>query len=74
MIAGLMLVGVGFLRLGTYIKYIPHPVTVGFTAGIAVDHLREPAARPLRADARRAGAGRVPAEARMRSRQALRTR
>jgi sulfate permease, SulP family len=26
----------GFLRLGTYIKYIPFPVTVGFTAGIAV--------------------------------------
>ena len=28
--------GRGFLRLGTYIKYIPFPVTVGFTAGIAV--------------------------------------
>ena len=24
------------LRLGTYIKFIPYPVTVGFTAGIAV--------------------------------------
>jgi SulP family sulfate permease len=23
-------------RLGTYVKYIPFPVTVGFTAGIAV--------------------------------------
>ena len=23
------------LRLGTFIKYIPYPVTVGFTAGIA---------------------------------------
>ncbi len=34
--AGLMLVVIGFLRLGTYIKYIPYPVTVGFTAGIAV--------------------------------------
>jgi sulfate permease, SulP family len=34
--AGLMLVAVGLLRLGTYIKYIPYPVTVGFTAGIAV--------------------------------------
>ena len=31
-----MLMAVGFLRLGTYIKYIPHPVTVGFTSGIAV--------------------------------------
>jgi SulP family sulfate permease len=26
----------GLLRLGTYIKFIPFPVTVGFTAGIAV--------------------------------------
>jgi SulP family sulfate permease len=34
--AGLMLVVIGALRLGTYIKYIPYPVTVGFTAGIAV--------------------------------------
>ena len=36
MIAGLILVAAGFLRLGTYIKFIPYPVTVGFTAGIAV--------------------------------------
>src|SRR5215475_9536652 len=35
-LAGLILLAVGFLRLGTYIKYIPYPVTVGFTAGIAV--------------------------------------
>ena len=34
--AGLMMIAAGFLRLGTYIKYIPFPVTVGFTAGIAV--------------------------------------
>ncbi|MEQ1577293.1 MAG: SulP family inorganic anion transporter [Hyphomicrobium sp.] len=34
--AGLMMMTVGFLQLGTYIKYIPFPVTVGFTAGIAV--------------------------------------
>src|SRR5262249_10082018 len=33
---GLILVAVGSLRLGTFIKYIPYPVTVGFTAGIAV--------------------------------------
>jgi SulP family sulfate permease len=36
MIAGAILIVAGLLRLGTYIKYIPHPVTVGFTAGIAV--------------------------------------
>jgi SulP family sulfate permease len=34
--AGAMLLAVGALRLGTYVKYIPHPVIVGFTAGIAV--------------------------------------
>ena len=36
LMAGIILLGVGLLRLGTYIKYVPHPVTVGFTAGIAV--------------------------------------
>ncbi|MBK9079437.1 MAG: STAS domain-containing protein [Hyphomicrobium sp.] len=36
LMAGMMMIAVGFLRLGTYIKYIPFPVTVGFTAGIAV--------------------------------------
>ncbi|GAK44046.1 sulfate transporter/antisigma-factor antagonist [Tepidicaulis marinus] len=35
-ISGLLLAAAGFLRLGTYIKFIPYPVTVGFTAGIAV--------------------------------------
>ena len=34
--AGVILAVAGFLRLGTYIKFIPYPVTVGFTAGIAV--------------------------------------
>ncbi len=34
--AGVMMIAAGFLRLGTYIKLIPYPVTVGFTAGIAV--------------------------------------
>lgn len=36
MIAGVIMMMVGLLRLGTYVKYIPYPVTVGFTAGIAV--------------------------------------
>jgi sulfate permease, SulP family len=36
LLAGLIMIAVGFLRLGTYVKYIPFPVTVGFTAGIAV--------------------------------------
>lgn len=33
--SGLMLAVVGALRLGSFIRYIPYPVTVGFTAGIA---------------------------------------
>jgi SulP family sulfate permease len=36
MMAGCILVAAGLLKLGTFIKYIPYPVTVGFTAGIAV--------------------------------------
>jgi SulP family sulfate permease len=35
-LSGLVLIAAGMLRLGTYIRYIPYPVTVGFTAGIAV--------------------------------------
>lgn len=34
--AGMMLLAIALLRLGSYIKFIPYPVTVGFTAGIAV--------------------------------------
>jgi len=36
LMAGIMLIVIGYLRIGAYIKYIPYPVTVGFTAGIAV--------------------------------------
>lgn len=36
MIAGVMLLLMGALRLGALIKYVPRPVTIGFTAGIAV--------------------------------------
>ncbi|MDR3463839.1 MAG: SulP family inorganic anion transporter [Beijerinckiaceae bacterium] len=35
-LSGFILLAIGYLRLGTFIKYIPYPVTVGFTAGIAV--------------------------------------
>src|SRR5258706_14173154 len=34
--AGFILLVMGFARLGTMIKFIPYPVTVGFTSGIAV--------------------------------------
>jgi SulP family sulfate permease len=36
MMAGAIMVVAGFMRWGSYIKYIPYPVTVGFTTGIAV--------------------------------------
>ncbi|NLR78185.1 SulP family inorganic anion transporter [Chitinophaga eiseniae] len=35
-IAGVLLMLMGFARLGSVIKYIPHPLIVGFTTGIAV--------------------------------------
>jgi sulfate permease, SulP family len=36
LLAGLMLIAAGVLRVGTLMKYIPKPVITGFTAGIAV--------------------------------------
>jgi SulP family sulfate permease len=36
LLAGAILIAAGGLRLGQMIKYIPHPVVTGFTAGIAV--------------------------------------
>ncbi|MCL6603292.1 MAG: sulfate permease [Paenibacillus sp.] len=36
MMAGVFLVIMGVLKLGVLIKFIPKPVTIGFTAGIAV--------------------------------------
>ncbi len=35
-LAGLLLITMGITRLGVVIKYIPYPVTVGFTTGIAL--------------------------------------
>lgn len=35
MLAGVMLIGMGIFRMGSLIAYIPHPVTTGFTTGIA---------------------------------------
>jgi SulP family sulfate permease len=35
-LAGVMLLLMGALRLGTVIKFIPYPIVVGFTSGIAV--------------------------------------
>ncbi len=36
LMAGIILIGLGLLRLGTLIELVPYPVTVGFTSGIAV--------------------------------------
>lgn len=35
LMAGVLLITIALLRLGRLIEYIPHPVTTGFTAGIA---------------------------------------
>jgi len=34
--AGIILVVIGAVRLGAVIKFVPHPVVVGFTSGIAI--------------------------------------
>jgi SulP family sulfate permease len=34
--AGIMLIIMGFARLGAVIKFIPHPLIIGFTSGIAL--------------------------------------
>ena len=36
MMAGVMLMLMGFVRIGGIIKFIPYPMTVGFTSGIAL--------------------------------------
>lgn len=36
LLAGVILLGMGFARVGRLINYVPYPVTTGFTAGIAV--------------------------------------
>lgn len=36
LLAGILLVLMGLLRLGTVIKFIPYPIVVGFTSGIAL--------------------------------------
>lgn len=34
--AGIILIVMGILKLGSFIRFMPHPITVGFTGGIAV--------------------------------------
>jgi len=35
-LAGFILIAMGLLRMGAFLKFIPYPVTVGFTSGIAL--------------------------------------
>ncbi|WP_439563079.1 SulP family inorganic anion transporter [Roseinatronobacter sp.] len=35
-LSGIILAALGYLRLGTFVQFVPFPVVVGFTAGIAV--------------------------------------
>lgn len=34
--SGFIIMGMGFARLGNYLRFIPYPLIVGFTAGIAI--------------------------------------
>lgn len=36
MLAGLILIGMGLLRAGRLVEFVPYPVTLGFTAGIGI--------------------------------------
>lgn len=36
LLAGIILLAMGLLKLGSVIRYVPFPITVGFTAGIAL--------------------------------------
>ncbi len=36
LLAGVMLIAMGFAKLGSVIKFIPHPLIIGFTSGIAL--------------------------------------
>lgn len=36
LMAGIMLIAMGLLQLGTIIKFMPYPIVVGFTSGIAL--------------------------------------
>lgn len=36
MLAGVMLIIMGYARMGVLLKFVPYPVTVGFTSGIAL--------------------------------------
>jgi SulP family sulfate permease len=36
LLAGFILIGMGIARMGAFLRFIPYPVTIGFTSGIAL--------------------------------------
>ncbi|MDZ7614097.1 MAG: SulP family inorganic anion transporter [Flavobacteriaceae bacterium] len=36
LMAGFIIIGMGLAKLGNYLKFIPYPLIVGFTSGIAI--------------------------------------
>src|SRR5277367_4840136 len=36
LMAGVIIIGMGFAKLGSFIKFVPHSLVVGFTSGIAL--------------------------------------
>src|SRR5258708_2150548 len=36
LMAGVMLIAMGLVRMGSFLKFVPYPVVVGFTSGIAL--------------------------------------
>ena len=58
LLAGLILIGLGYAGAGRFIRYVPVPVVEGFTVGHRGDHRPAAAARrPRRRRPRREGAG-----------------
>ena len=53
MMAGVLLILLGIFKLGTVIKFIPYPIIVGFTSGIAVTTFYDTDCRYLRTELRR---------------------
>lgn len=47
LMGGVLLLVMGLCRLGTVIKFIPYPIIVGFTSGIAVTDLHHAGRRPF---------------------------
>ncbi|MEI2685496.1 MAG: SulP family inorganic anion transporter [Cypionkella sp.] len=50
-----MMILLALFRAGTYVRFIPYPVTLGFTGGIAVIILGQPVERPVRVKPDRCG-------------------